>query len=173
MDLGPVEVDDPADLAEVVLGVDLDLFARQLGAGLVASGGVAHQGRVVADDDDRRVTQLLELPEFAERDRVAEVDVDPGRVDAVLDPQGGPLARRALELLEELVVGDDRLDAASQDFKLFGNIPHRTGSLPRALPSPRDRAPVADATTRRRANDDSRTAPGFGQGGRAYRSVGG
>ena len=64
MDLGAVEVDDPADLAEVVLGVGLDLFLGQLGAGLVAAGGVADEGGIVADDDDGRVTEVLELAEL-------------------------------------------------------------------------------------------------------------
>ena len=88
MDLGAVEVDQPADLAEVVLGIGLDLFLGELGAGLVAARGVADEGGVVADDDHGRVTEVLELPEFPERHGMAEVNVDPGRVDAVLDPQG-------------------------------------------------------------------------------------
>ena len=77
---------------EVIAGVGLDLVLGQLGPGLVAAGGVADQGRVVADDDDGRVAQVLKLPELAQGNRVAEVDVDAGRVDAVLDPQGPVLA---------------------------------------------------------------------------------
>ena len=61
VDLGPVEVDDPADLAEVVLGDWSTWSFGELGTGLVAAGGVADQRGVVADDDDGRVTQVLEL----------------------------------------------------------------------------------------------------------------
>ena len=125
MDLGLAQVDDPADLREIVVGVGLDLLLGQLGAGLVAARGVADQGRVVADDDDGRVTQVLELAQLAQGDRVPEVDVDAGRVDAVLDAQRAVLADRAFELLEELGLGDDLLDPAFQDRKLFGDIPHR------------------------------------------------
>ena len=124
MDLGPAQVDDPADLGEIVAGVGFDLLLGQLGAGLVAARWVADQGRVVADDDDGRVTQLLELTELAQGDRVSQVDVDPGRVDAVLDAQRAVLADRAFELLEEFGFGDDLLDPAFQDRKLFGDIPH-------------------------------------------------
>ena len=86
VDLGAVEVDDLADLREVVAGVGGDLLLGQGRPGLVAAGGVADERRVVADDDDRRVTEVLELAELAERDGVAEVDVDPGRVDPIFAP---------------------------------------------------------------------------------------
>ena len=124
VDLGPVQVDDPADLAEVVLGVGLDLLLGQLGAGLVAARGIADERRVVADDDDRRVTEVLKLPQLPQGDGVAEVDVDAGRVDAVLDPQRPTLADGAFELLAKLVLGDDRLDPAAEDSKLVIEVEH-------------------------------------------------
>jgi len=43
VDLGAVEVDDPPDLAEIILGVGLDLLGRQLGPRLVAPRGVADE----------------------------------------------------------------------------------------------------------------------------------
>ena len=129
MDLGPVQVDDPADLREVVAGVGLDLLLGQRGPGLVAAGGVADQGRVVADDDDGRVAQVLELPQLAQGDRVPEVDVDAGRVDAVLDAQRAVLADRSLELLEEFGLGDDLLDPAAEDLELFVEVRHGSAWL--------------------------------------------
>ena len=75
------------------------------------------------------MAQVLELPELAERDRVAEVDVDPGRVDAVLDAEGPVLADRSLQLLEEFVLGDDLLDPAAEDLELFVDVPHRSARL--------------------------------------------
>ncbi len=64
VDFGSVEVDDPADLAKIILRVVLDLLLGQRGAGLVAAGGVADEGRVIADDDDGRVPKVLELAEL-------------------------------------------------------------------------------------------------------------
>ena len=106
---------------EVVAGVGGDLLLGQRDAGLVAAGGVADERRVVADDDDGRVAEVLKLAELAERDGVAEVDVDPGRVDPVLDPERR--ARSATERLElpgELGLGRDRVDPSAEDFELFG-----------------------------------------------------
>ena len=127
MDLGSAHVDDPADLVEIVDGVGFDLFLGELGARLVAAGGVADQGGVVADDDDGRVAQLLKLPELAQGDGMTEVDVDAGRVDAVLDAQGAVFADRAFELVEELRLGDDLLDPALEDQELFGDGSHCDG----------------------------------------------
>ena len=133
MDLGLAQVDDPADLSEIVEGVGLDLFLGQLGSGLVAARRVADQGRVVADDDDGRVAQVLKLPQFPQGDRVPEVDVDARGVDAVLDAQRPIFADRPLELLEELGFRDDLVDSAFQDRKLFGDVPHGAIKLQRRL----------------------------------------
>ena len=79
------DVDDLADLLQVIAGVGLDLLRRQARAGLIAAAGVADQGGVVADDQHRLMAQFLEQAQLAQRNRVAEMDVDAGRVDAVLD----------------------------------------------------------------------------------------
>src|SRR5262249_33613576 len=91
-DLGPGDVDDLADLAEVATGVGLDLLLGEPGPGLVPAAGVAHQGGAVANDQHRLVPQLLEQAELAQGHRVPEVDIAAGRVDAVLDAQGPALA---------------------------------------------------------------------------------
>ena len=86
MNLGLGEVDDLADLIEVVLGVFGHLGFGQARTGFVAARGVAHQGGVVSDDDDGGVAEILKLPELSERNGVAKVNADAGRVDAVLHP---------------------------------------------------------------------------------------
>ena len=53
------------------------------------------------------VAEVLELPQLPQRDRVAEMDVEAGRVDAVLDPQRLAGREATFELLAELVA---RLD---------------------------------------------------------------
>jgi hypothetical protein len=40
----------------------------------------------IADDEDHQMALVLKLAQLAQRDRVAEVDVGRGRVDAELDP---------------------------------------------------------------------------------------
>ena len=73
------------------LGVGVDLLAGELGPGGRAAAGVPHARGVVADDQDHRVAAVLKLPQLAQHDGVAEVDVGRGRVDAELHPQrAGP-----------------------------------------------------------------------------------
>ena len=117
--LGLVDVDDLADLLQVIAGVGLDLLRGQPGAGLVAAAGVADQGGVVADDQHRLMAQFLEQAQLAQRHGVAEVDVDAGRVDAVLDAQRLAGLDAALQLLPQLGLGHDLLDAAADQGQLF------------------------------------------------------
>ena len=60
---------------------------------------------------------------------MSEVDIDSGRVDAVLDAQWAVLSDGAFELLQELGFGNDLFHAAFQYRKLFGDIPHRALTL--------------------------------------------
>ena len=136
VDLGPLQVDDPTDLGEVVLGVGRNLiFGQDFRTSLVAARGVADQGGVVADDDDGGVPEVLELAELAQGDGVAEVDADGGWVDAVLDPKGLALADRAFQLAGELVAGDDRVGPPAEDIQLLGGAQHRAIGLPRTAPA--------------------------------------
>ena len=80
------------------LGVGVDLLAREHRAGSPSARRVAHARGVVADDQDDRVAEVLELAQLAQDDGVAEVDVGRRRVDAELDAQRpalGELASRA------------------------------------------------------------------------------
>jgi hypothetical protein len=69
--LGAVDVDDLADLGEVIVAIRLDLRMRETGAGLVPAARVADHRSIVADDEHRLVAQLLEQAQLAQRDGVA------------------------------------------------------------------------------------------------------
>src|SRR5271157_2420215 len=129
VNLRSVQVDDPADLLEVIAGVGFHLRLGQFGPGLVAAGGVADQGRIIADDDAGRVAQVLELPELAQGNRVAEMDVDSGRVDPVLDSQRPVRAERPFELVAEFVFGNNLFDPAAENAELFIKVRHRRAWL--------------------------------------------
>ena len=62
-----------------------------------APGRVADARRVVADDQDDGVPEVLELAELLQHDRVAEVQVRRGGVQAELDPQRPALGQALLE----------------------------------------------------------------------------
>ncbi len=55
---------------------------------------------------------------------MAQMDVDPGRVDPILDAQGLSCRDGALQLAAELRLRDDLLDTSTEEFPLFGNTPH-------------------------------------------------
>jgi hypothetical protein len=128
--LQAVAVNDLFDLLEVVLRVRLHLLGRQAGAGLVPAAGVADQRGVVADDQHGLVTQLLKEAQLPQGDGVAEVHVDAGRVDAVLDAQRRAGLEAALQLPAQLVLRDDLFDAATDQGQLLGNGLH--GCIPRS-----------------------------------------
>ena len=92
---------------EVGLRVLLDLLRRQPGAARVAAAGVADRGRRGADDEHGGVAEFLELAQLPQRDRVAEVNVEAGRVDAVLHAKRLAGRVAVFELLLEFVA---RLD---------------------------------------------------------------
>ncbi len=71
------------------------------------------------------MAQLLEQTHFAQGNGVAEVNVDAGGVDAVLDAQGLAGLDAAFELFAELVTEFDLLDAALDQGQLFGDTLHR------------------------------------------------
>ena len=90
--LGLVGIENLERLLDVGLGVRVDLLERERRPRGVAARRVADERREVADDEHDRVAEVLELPQLAQRHRVAEVQVGRGRVDAELDAQRCALA---------------------------------------------------------------------------------
>ena len=74
-------------LAQIGGGVGGHLLLGELHPRGALAGGVADPRREIADDQHRRVARVLEGPQFAEQDAVAQVDVAAGGVDAQLHPQ--------------------------------------------------------------------------------------
>jgi hypothetical protein len=109
-DLEPLLRQHARDLVDVRLRVRLDLVGRELRPGLLLAGRIADERREVADDEHRGVARVLELPELAEHDRVAQVDVGRARVDAQLHAERSAL----LELLQQLLLGVD-VDGAPEE----------------------------------------------------------
>src|SRR5262249_27916069 len=118
-DLGAVDVDDLADLAQVIAGIGLDLLLRQPSARLVTTRWVADEGSVVADDKDRLMAEFLELAQLPQGNGVAEVDVDAGGIDAVLDAERLAGLDAAFELFPQLRLGFDLLHPAADHCQLF------------------------------------------------------
>jgi hypothetical protein len=63
----------------------------------------------------------LEVAELSEYDRVPQMKVGGGRIEAELDPQRRTGAARALELLDELGFHDDVGGPSTDDLNLFGD----------------------------------------------------
>ncbi len=86
-DLRPGGVEHLERLPPVGFGVGHDGFVRQLRPGDRAAAGVADHRGEIADDEDALMAEVLELPQLLENDRVAEMDVGRGRVNAEFDAQ--------------------------------------------------------------------------------------
>src|SRR5205085_2072674 len=67
-------VEDQAGLRLIRLGVGLDLLARQRWPGRVASRRVADHRSEVADQEDDRVAEVLQLPQLVQYNRMAEMN---------------------------------------------------------------------------------------------------
>ncbi len=80
------------------------------------------------------MAEFLKEAQLAQGHRVAEVNVDAGGVDAVLDAQRLAGLDAALEFLDQLVFGRDLLGAPADEGELFGDGFHeRTPYLPALL----------------------------------------
>ncbi len=134
VDLGLADVDDLADLGQVIARIVLDLFGGQPGPRLVPTAGVADQGSVIAEDQHRLMAQFLEQLQFAQGNGVAEMDVDPGGVDAVLDAQGLAGLDAPGQFADQFVARLDLLDSAFDQDQLFGNACHRLLPFSAGLP---------------------------------------
>ena len=113
------QVENFAGLIEVGFGVGLDLLGGEDGAGFLFAGGIADGGGGVADDEDRLVAEVLELPHFAKDDGVAEVEVRGGGVHAELDAELAAGFFGVDEPLLEFLGGVDVVGATEEEFQLL------------------------------------------------------
>ena len=110
-----------ARLLEVGPGVLVDCLVVQHRAGFALTGGVADERRVIPDNEHCLVAEILKLPELAQDNAVAEVQVRRGRVAAEFDAEGTVL----LELFLQFVAGDEGFDALFKQGELFFDRSHR------------------------------------------------
>ena len=96
------------DLVGVGFGVLLDHFGFEGGAGFGAAGGVADASGVVADDDDGKVSGLLELANFGEDEGVAEVEIGGGGIETKFDTERAAEGEFFGELFAGMDVGHTR-----------------------------------------------------------------
>src|SRR5262249_47448413 len=96
-----------------------DLLRREPGAGLIPAAGIADQCRVIAQNENRLMTQLLKQPQFSQWHSMAQVHIDTSRIDAVLHPQWLAGLHAALEFLPQLVFRHDLLGPAADKSELF------------------------------------------------------
>jgi hypothetical protein len=85
--LDPLAIEHCERLLDIRARVGVDLLRGDDRSRLGAAAGVAHPRRVVTDDQHHGVTEVLELPQLAQNDGMAEVDVGGRRVDAELRAQ--------------------------------------------------------------------------------------
>ena len=122
MHFGAGHIHDFTNLSQIRRGVDFNFrFGQPFAARFITSAGIADESGVVSDDNDSLMPQLLKLPHLAKRHGVSKMDVDPGRVDPVLDSQRSACVLTVLQLPAEFVLRHDFIDAAGNDLKLFFN----------------------------------------------------
>src|SRR5262249_28316026 len=121
------------------------------GARLVTAAGVADQRGVVADDEDGLVAEFLKQAQLTQGDGVAEVDVDAGGVDAVLDAEGLAGLDAAFEILPQIGLRHDLLGAAADQGQLLLDALH--GKPSRGFTTKAQRA------QRRQEQQEGRTVP--------------
>ena len=74
-----------------------DLLARHRRTRDVAAGRIADQAGHIADQEDDGVAQVLKMLHLAQQDRVAQVQVGRGGVEAGLDAKGATFGSGGLE----------------------------------------------------------------------------
>ena len=73
-------------LGQVGAGIRLHGLGAELHPGRTLAGGIANAGGEIANDQHRRVARILEGPQFAEQNRMPQVDIGARGVDAELHP---------------------------------------------------------------------------------------
>ncbi|CAM2144483.1 hypothetical protein PT2222_160058 [Paraburkholderia tropica] len=121
-DFGLFAVEHERGLLEIRLGVRLDLLARERRTRGVAARRVADQRGEVADQEDHGMAEILQLAHLVEHDRVADVDVGRGRIEAELDAQRLAGGRAFRELLLEFFFDQQFVDTALRDGERVTNF---------------------------------------------------
>ncbi|CAI8421088.1 MAG: Uncharacterised protein [Cyanobium sp. ARS6] len=103
-----------AQLCQVGGGIGLNLFSAELHPCGAFAGGIADAGCEVADDQHRRVPRILESPQLAEEDAVAEMDVAAGGINSQLDAQGSGLGFRLLQASRQRLISVISLPGGEQ-----------------------------------------------------------
>jgi hypothetical protein len=88
--------------------VGVDLLRREDRPGLGAAGRVTDARGQVAEQEHDLMAEVLQLPHHPQVDRVPEMKVRCGAVDAVLDPQGPA----GLQPVAQIVLADDGVGGA-------------------------------------------------------------
>ena len=101
--LGDGAVEDLEALVRVRDGRLGHVLAGEPRARVVGAGGIADHGGEVADHEDDRVPEHLEVAQLLEQHRVPEVQIGAGRIEARLHPQRHAARARGFEPLLELL----------------------------------------------------------------------
>ena len=113
----PLRIEDFVSLLLEALRIRHHLIVRELRARLRAARRVADHRREIADDEDRLMPEVLELPQLREPDGEPEMDVRRRGIDAQLHVE----RLAAAQLGEEFRLGNDLRGAAFEEFELrFG-----------------------------------------------------
>src|SRR5438093_5773169 len=116
--LGLRLVDDLEELIEIGLRVRMDLRFGERGPGLRAAAGIPHERGVAAHDQDHLMPELLELTELSQSDRVTEMNVGSRGIESLLHAKRLLRCDRALELPDELLLGNQLFDSGANHLEL-------------------------------------------------------
>ena len=120
--LRSILVEDRPELLEEAVSMREDLLSWKARPGVRSTRWIAHPGGEIADDQHRRVTGVLELPELAKDHRPSEGDRRCRRVEPELDPQGPAERELAFE-----PVGGHHLRCSRDERGKIDRLPRREG----------------------------------------------
>lgn len=101
-----------SSLFEIGLSVNLDLLGRQRRTGRVAAGRIADGCRKVADQENHRVAEILQLTKLIEYNRVTDVNVRCRGIQTELAAQLGASRLGAGQLLLQFAFDQKRVGTA-------------------------------------------------------------
>ena len=112
-------------MLQVIARVSFHLLGREARPGLVAAARIADQGGVIADDQHRLVAELLKKAQLAQWHGMAEVNINPRWINAILDAERLAGLYAALQFLAQLGLRNNLVNAAANHGDLFVNGFHR------------------------------------------------